>query len=155
MLILQALHGIVLIDEDHYPDLCRFNWRVMATGYVVRTANRKENGKWINSCEYLHRRILGLSFGDTRLGDHINGNRLDNQKANLRVCDNKQNAWNSRYKNNKSGYTGVSWDKGAWQAKITFNRKFIYLGRFDTPEEAHEVYNQAAKKLRGEFYANR
>lgn len=87
--------------------------------------------------------------------DHINGNRADNRFANLREATNGQNRANSK-SYAASGYKGVTFKKWMtkkpWQAAITHNKKVIYLGCFVTPEEAHKVYCDMAKKLHGEFF---
>jgi hypothetical protein len=81
--------------------------------------------------------------------DHINGVRHDNRACNLRVVTRQQNAHNKQNRaiNNKSGYTGVCWNKkvSKWQASISVNRVNIYLGIFTTPELAQEAYLVAKK----------
>jgi hypothetical protein len=56
-------------------------------------------------------------------------------------------------KSNSSGYKGAFLDKrtGKYVAQIVKNKKFYYLGTFDTPQEAYKAYCKAAKKLHGEF----
>ena len=86
--------------------------------------------------------------------DHINGDPSDNRLCNLRAANRSNNASNMRRsKRNKSGYKGVSWHEGAgkWQAHIRANDKNIYLGCFDTPEEAHQAYCDKARETKGEF----
>lgn len=81
--------------------------------------------------------------------DHINGDPLDNRFANLRdVSDmgNKQNIRKAK-KGNLSGFLGVAPNKKRWLAKITVNREQICLGTYDTPEEAHQVYLEAKRRL--------
>lgn len=90
----------------------------------------------------LHRLILGLKKGDGLLADHIDGNPLNNQRANLRITTHAGNAQNVKHlKNNKSGYRNVSWHAriGKWQAKTQLNGKAIHLGYHDTAEEASAV----------------
>jgi hypothetical protein len=86
--------------------------------------------------------------------DHINGNTLDNRKANLRICTRAENNCNiKRRKNNTSGYKGVSFDKRKkkWSAYISKNYKHYFLGYFVTPEEAYIAYCKASKKYHGEY----
>lgn len=106
----------------------------------------------------MHRVILSRMLSRELLRseqcDHINGNTLDNRRSNLRLATKFENMHNSRkHKNNTSEYKGVSWHKPSnkWKAQITVNRKSIYLGLFDTPEEAHQVYCDAADYYHGEF----
>jgi hypothetical protein len=86
--------------------------------------------------------------------DHINGNKSDNRLVNLRQATQSQNMHNrNKYKNNTSGYKGVTWHKQykKWNAQITYNNKLINLGFFDCPVEAHKAYCKAADKMHKEF----
>ena len=86
--------------------------------------------------------------------DHQNLNRADDRWENLRVATRSQNQYNRPIQsNNKCGFKGVFWNRQArkWQAQIGTANKSIYLGRYPTPEEAHEAYVTAAKTLHGEF----
>lgn len=75
----------------------------------------------------------------------------DNRIVNLRVVDRAGNQSNRRKvsKGNTSGYLGVTWDKGVnkYRAMITVNGKQYYLGLYDDPEEAHQVYLKHKRKL--------
>jgi len=80
--------------------------------------------------------------------DHINQSKSDNRICNLRSVSNKQNLENrGAQKNNTSGYKGVSFSRGLWQAQICSNGKRTNLGRFYTAYDAHLKYEDAAKKL--------
>lgn len=86
--------------------------------------------------------------------DHINGDKSDNRISNLRDATQTQNHYNvGKKSSNKSGFKGVSWhvEGKKWDAKIRHNGRRIYLGLFDTPEEAHAAYVEAAKHLHGDF----
>lgn len=115
---------------------------------------RKEkiNNKWRTF--RMHRQILGLKHGDGLKCDHINGNGLDNRNSNLRLATNSQNQHNARKQlNNRSGYMGVSWDRRTerWLVQIQADNVQRHLGRFDDPVEAACAYDDAARKLHGEF----
>lgn len=102
--------------------------------------------------EYLHRLIMTPAPGE--LVDHINGNKLDCRRSNLRIVTNAQNLWNRGITaHNTSGYKGVTYcsDTGRWRAEIRVNRKRIHLGRFDHPEEAAKAYDDAARKHHGRY----
>jgi hypothetical protein len=88
--------------------------------------------------------------------DHKDGNRSNNAGylSNLRAATFAENNWNRpAYRNNKSGYKGVSFDKltGRWRAIIRCNKVVHRLGRFETPEAAATVYNKAARRLHRDF----
>lgn len=88
--------------------------------------------------------------------DHINRNKADNRLCNLRAADKRLNAFNAKMlSTNKSGYRGVSLDRlGKWVARINTGTEYKYLGRFDTPELAHEAYMRKAREIAGEFVAD-
>ena len=110
---------------------------------------------------FLHRLIMGLPTRYDNMTklivDHLNGNRLDNRKSNLRICRKEKNPINcKKYKNNTSGCKGVSWLKrlNKWQVVIHKNKKRIYLGVYSDLKEAITVRKEAEKKYFGEFIRN-
>ena len=100
---------------------------------------------------YMHRLLLSAKKGSYI--DHINGNKLDNRRSNLRICTQQQNVHNSIGRKGTSKYKGVSWDKrrNKWKAIIGHNYKRIELGRFNTEEQAAKAYNKKAKELHREY----
>lgn len=102
----------------------------------------------------MHREILGLTYGDGKLSDHINHNGLDNRQSNIRICTNAENLQNQRPQKDKtSKYKGVRWSKVAekWRAYIKKNKKWSCLGYFANEIDAAKAYNRKAKELFGEF----
>jgi len=100
----------------------------------------------------MHRLLAGTKKGQDT--DHINHDRLDNRRCNLRVCTRSQNKMNvGLIKSNKTGFIGVSYNKRdeIYQAGIAVNNKSIYLGQFKCPKKAAKAYNKAALKHHGEF----
>lgn len=134
----------VLVDDDDYEYLNSFNWCVSSHGYAKAGINKKT--------VYMHRMIMGYPKGYQI--DHINENKLDNRKENLRICTSSQNRRNiSVRKDNTSGYKGVTkylYGDG-WVAKINNGYKTINLGIFATLEDAAIAYNRKAIELFGEF----
>lgn len=118
------------VDISDFVVLNEFNWGLSVNGYVYRDVN----GVRI----YMHRLIL-----DGNEIDHINRDKLDNRKENLRSVTHQQNMQNaSRTRGNyTSKYRGVSWSKerSKWVAKATLNGKQFPLGRYDSEAEANEV----------------
>jgi hypothetical protein len=84
--------------------------------------------------------------------DHINGDRGDNKISNLRLASHEENCRNSKpRKHNKSGIKGVRKENSKWAARIRVNKKEIWLGTFETSDEAAKAYQDAAKKYFGQF----
>ena len=105
----------------------------------------------------IHRLIWVWMTGDdpgTDVIDHINGDPYDNRWDNLRRCTRAQNQMNRGDNDNStSGYKGVTfhWGLMKWQAAIGFMGKVHYLGVYDTPDEAHDVYLEEAERCFGEY----
>lgn len=146
---------VILVDDDDVPSLSNYTWHIERNGYAC-TNMRDESVPSKYRTVKMHRMIMGFELKDRRYVDHINGNRIDNRKENLREVSNQQNLCNrGKTSGNKSGYKGVSWHAvtGKWVASIGFKYETIHLGCFDTKEEARAGYEVAAKLLHGE-YAN-
>lgn len=81
--------------------------------------------------------------------DHINGIRTDNRLVNLRNASHAQNHQNRRKAANgsRSGFLGVAFAQGRWAATIKVRGVKVYLGTFDSPEDAHAAYITAKRKL--------
>ncbi len=109
------------------------------------------HGQVVGKMQRMHRVIAeraGIDCSDQI--DHINRDKLDNQRENLRAATNSQNQANS--KDRKSGPKGATLrPSGRWQSQITVNGVRIDLGYFDTREEAHEAYCVAAQYFFKEF----
>ena len=90
--------------------------------------------------------------------DHINKNRADNRKHNLRCCRRAENDRNrGTYSTNTSGVTGVYFDKrrNKWVASISFDKKRTFIGRFATKEDAIQARLEKEAELFKEFAPQR
>jgi hypothetical protein len=144
-----------MVDDDVYEWASRVKWcahRIGERFYAERYV-RYADGKQTTSC--LHREILGLQPGDKRVCDHINGDGLNNQRTNLRVCSQADNcrAFKRSSKRATSRFRGVSWSKTLkkWIAHIKLNGRSKHIGLFQSEEAAARAYDQAATELFGEF----
>ncbi len=121
-----------LVDDEDFEFLNQWKWCLSTKGYAVRRVwighgHKDRKGVWI----YMHRLVNGTS--KEMQTDHINHDKLDNRRHNLRSVTNQQNHFNMPLgKNNKSGHQGVFWFKRdkKWQAQITINSQKIHLGYF-------------------------
>ena len=88
--------------------------------------------------------------------DHRDGVPTNNRIDNLREATVSQNRQNEANRNKRIGLKGVAasnptYPNTRYNARIQLNGKYIYLGSFDTPEQAHAAYKEAAEKHFGEF----
>lgn len=159
---IQLTKGQVAIIDIDDADLAELQWSALGSGvrgglpYFVATRASKMGGK--RATQYMHRvimeRVLGCSLASDEQVDHIDGDSLNNRRANLRKATNAQNQANrGAQANNTSGYKGVYWSKAdrKWKAFIRVNKKMLHLGYFSKPEDAHKAYIDAAKKYFGEY----
>ena len=142
------------IDDEYYDEVSKIIW------YPEKKKNRTAIyaiGKYKNKNVYLHRFIMKLLEGDSKIiVDHIDKNGLNNKKENLRLCTQAENLRNSEKRKSKkqtSIYKGVEWkkDRNKWRCRIKYNYKSIHLGTFEDEKEAALAYNKKAKELFGEF----
>lgn len=138
---------LMLFDEKDRSALEKHIWIIdSATGYA-RTKVGNENIS-------MHRLIMGLEKGDQRHVDHRNGNKIDNRRDNLRLCNRSENAANTPGRSKfPERLKGVYWHERAkkWCAGIKFKGEYKYLGLFGTEADAHEAYRDAAEQIHGEF----
>lgn len=119
------------------------SWSVSRSGHTWYVRSKRSGGQ-------LHRAILGLADDDPRQGDHINGNGLDNRRANLRPASRAQNMANRRPNvSAASKYKGVrKSERGSgWAAMLSGG----YLGYFPTEEAAARAYDAAAAERYGQY----
>jgi len=132
------------VNLNKLEEIKKYKWRLTNNGYVKTGDNT-----------LLHRFIMDCP--DNKVVDHINKNKLDNRKSNLRICEQTHNLMNSKIgKDNKSGYKGVGFHKPSkkWRARITVDKKTIYLGLFNSKEDAIKARREAEIKYFGEYHYN-
>lgn len=133
------------IDECDVAEVSRWNWQPRA--HKHRPYLRRHH---FTSNISLHRFLAGA--GETDVVDHINGDTLDNRRANLRVCTRQQNGWNRRPNaKSLSGLKGVRPQGGKWVASIRVNSVRTHLGTFSCRLEAGRAYDDAARRHFGDF----
>jgi hypothetical protein len=136
-----------LVDDIDFSWLTQWRWRLSSSGYAVRSYT--VNGKEV--LVSLHREIMQPP--PDLVVDHIDHNRLNNTRSNLRVITQQQNLMNRRlFQNNTTGFKGVTHEQGKWRARIDKDGQAIYLGAHADIKTAALVYDCAAIALYGEAY---
>lgn len=132
--------------------------RVRKHSWWSDSFNRPQTDIWDKEKKKSRRVLIGRFIMNPPEGtvvDHINGNTLDNRRNNLRICtqSGNQKNRNNLNKNNTSGFRGITWDKfrNKWVAQLSLNYKHIYLGRYDSIEDARESVKKAICKYHGNF----
>lgn len=129
----------VLVDDDDYKKYNHLRWHLSDTGYTVRRSN--------GETARLHRLIMNCPEG--LVVDHLNGDKLDCRKSNMRVCTQEENA------KNHHGTKGYCYDKSKNKWMVRYKNKF--WGRYETEEEAKMAYQlarsgQEYQKTRRKYY---
>lgn len=147
-----------LVDDCDFEALTEHKWFFLAVGYAVRNAKKSDvPGIYRRGCYrgmiYMHRAILDAR--PKQEVDHINFDKLDNRRCNIRIASSRQNKCNRPLKrNNTSGFTGVSWAKRErrWVAFIHAEvGRHKVVGYFRDKHAAYAARCAAAKKCYGEF----
>ena len=136
--------SFTIVDSEDVSKVRTHKWSVMDNGYVVT----KVNGKSL----LLHRLIKDCPPDMTV--DHINHNKLDNRRSNLRICTQQENSFNKgMYSHNTSGIKGVGYDvdRRKWIARLMVDGKNLFLGRYESKYEASKAREKAEVKYFGEF----
>lgn len=131
----------VAVDDRDFEVVSQYTWR-LKNGYAASGSKPL----------YMHRLIMRTP--EEMETDHADMNRLNNCRSNLRIVSRVQNIMNrGAQSNNKSGAKGVIWGKTnkKWKAQIGCMGRKIFIGYFDTVEDASDAYMQAALKYHGNF----
>ena len=136
----------VTIDAADWPLASIFRWSANKDHSIHAAVNAVRPRRRIRLSRLLLQAPQQLHV------DHINGNRLDNRRANLRLATNTENMRNMRrHSDARSRFKGVWWYCNHWHAQICANRKKHYLGSHPDETTAARAYDTAAKQLHGEF----
>lgn len=129
-----------IIDVFEYDRIKNFKWFYTRDGYAKTTINGNDIG--------MHRIVMKV-FGKV-IVDHINGNKQDNRRSNLRVATSQQNSWNIKIKNNDK-YRCVYNKNSSFCVRFAHNgKKYNYYG-FKNEEQAAFFYNCVIRYIRGKF----
>lgn len=142
---------VAIVDDVDFNLVCQFKWHVHWDGYhfYARRHTGRCDGK--DPIITLHSFLVNPPPGFKV--DHKDGDGLNNQRGNLRICTHAQNMRNRKPPVSASLYKGLSWNKSydRWRVRITVEGKCIFLGCFIDEKEAALAYDKAATQLHGEF----
>lgn len=135
----------IKVDDADYESLTKQKWYNFR-GYALRWQGRR--------IFYMHRVIMDVAWDNDLVVDHINGDKLDNRRSNLRMATRSQNAQNrpaSYHPNKTSKYKGVGWitHMGKWRTRIQIEGKRQTIGFYENEDDAALAYNETARKLYG------
>jgi hypothetical protein len=134
------------VDDADYEWLMQWHWRLNSHGYAVRSSYH--NG--YQTLVSMHRLILNTQ--PVQFVDHIDHNRLNNTRANLRFVTHQQNQrYRHLFRNTSTGLKGVSRFRGQWHARIGLDGRIVHLGFFDDMEKAAQAHDAAARHMFREF----
>jgi hypothetical protein len=128
---------VALVDAEDAPLVSQYRWR-LNVGYA-----------YVYGLGSMQRLLMKPPKGKTV--DHIDGDRLNNQRYNLRICTHAENMRNRNSATGASRFKGVWLCKGSWRARIGVDGRYIGLGSFASERKAAKAYDKAALELHGEF----
>ena len=137
--------ALATVDDADFQLVSRWKWKQHSAGYAYRTVRvNGRKGGWKNL--YMHHLILQPTDG-TEV-DHINRNKLDNRRSNLRLVPHWRNVHNREMDCGASGSPGVRKPKGRnrWAAGFYLNGKYRWVGSFATQAEAEAAYADARRQ---------
>lgn len=142
---------VTLVDDSDFEEINQYKWH-FGGGYARRNKRDVDGSRKI---VFLHRELMNTPAGLET--DHINGEKLDNRRSNLRIVNKSMNQRNTKPRKGASEFKGVSFYKtkrhksGYWIARIQISGKVKNLGYFKNELEAAKAYNEAAKIHYGEY----
>lgn len=134
--------NIIFADSEDYDLLSMHSWCVDPRGYPVSNISGK--------IMPMHRFLMNPPKG--KVVDHMNGDKLDNRKSNLRICTQRQNSLNQRGNKGRELPVGIRKNKaGNYATRISYNRKEVHIGTFHSIEEAIAAREKAEKEYFGKY----
>ena len=135
----------VLLSKEDANRINNKSLCCLAAGYVMI---------WDKKAQYLHRWLLNLEKDDKRVVDHIDGDKLNCTKENLRLCTTSENMHNRSkigkndvYASKYKGVTKPKYNASKWLASCRKDNIVYKIGFYDTEKEAAEAYNNKVKEL--------
>lgn len=140
------------VDDEDFEELSKYKWYykdAKGGGYAVRNSDYIKGQP--RTTIRMQRQILGTPEGFET--DHINGDKLDNRRSNLRIVTKSQNQWNRKKQKGSSQFKGVSLNKqtGKYHVSLQMNGKKIWLGYYASEVEAGKAYEDGIAKFFGKF----
>lgn len=138
----------IIVDEDVYKWAQGLKWYCRQPSHYI--VSQRLDGQY----RLIHRLIMNPN--KNQQVDHINGNPLDNRRINLRICTPQQNIHNSKPHRKYRRYVGTTCNKDStvkkpWRGHISIGTDIMFLGSYETEEEAALARDTAAIQLHGEF----
>jgi hypothetical protein len=135
-----------LVDDDDFEHLNQWKWWICGR-YAGRV--KTKNGK--REHIFMHRVVNHTP--NSKITDHINCNRLDNRKENLRNCNFQENGRNVKKYRGTSKYKGVLWASrnNRWKTTLQAKGNLMFIGYFKNEVHAALAYDLWAKDMYGEF----
>lgn len=132
----------ITVDESDFPAVNRYRWATNKYGYAI---TKDGHGKTFSLARYI------MGFPEDKEVDHVNRDKLDNRRRNLRLATRAENVRNSVKQNAKELRGVTQRSDNSDRVAITVGRKQIRVGGIRTAEEAAKVYNKLARKYHKEF----
>ena len=136
-----------IIDDSDFDSVSQYKWSYDPKGYAFTNWGKRPNRRIM----YLHRFLMSPVKGQEC--DHINQDKLDNRRENLRTCSRIENSRNRKVFKNLTGFKGVARHirDGLFSARVLHKGQIYSGGYHKTALEAAKKYNEIALKLHGEF----
>lgn len=144
---------VALVDDSDYADVAQYKWFANRNRKQVYPRRYVRVAPGVRTTIHLHTQLMGEPPASGMMVDHINGDGLDNRRANLRFVTPQQNGMNRRDKRGSSQYRGVRAVNGRWEAVLSHGGKRTNLGRFSDEKDAALAWDRAASEAYGEYAA--